>query len=440
MAAVLDRLTAVVSPAAQRRAGLRLLESGQGAAGFHLLAKAARRGDAEAEYRVGRCYLEGVGVPVSRGDAAQWLDRAARAGRIEAQATLAALHLMGVAASDHGSGRADLFAGNATHEPDYDAAEQWARRAAEGGAPDGQALLGYILTSGPEAKRDLAQAADWYRRSAEAGCPQGELGHALALLRAAPAADASPGAPDQARAQAVVQMAKAAAAGLPTAIYLLGVMTEFAVGIERDLEAAARLYKQAAEKGVRSGQARWGLALMEGRGVARDPTTGESWLRRAGNAGDGEAAALVGDLYAKGGELPPNYAEAAIWYERAAEAGHSAAARALGLLYLTGGGVARDPDDAARWFRRSAELGNRASQADLANLVLSGSGERQDKVRTREWFEQAAAGGDLVAAFNFGVCLAEGVGIERDERKAALWLRRAADGVVNAQVPGTAGC
>ena len=321
MAAVLDRLTAVVSPAAQRRAGLRLLESGQGAAGFQMLAKAARRGDAEAEYRVGRCYLEGIGVPVSRGDAAHWLDRAARAGRIEAQATLAALHLMGVAASDHGTGRADLFAGNAAHEPDYAAAEEWARRAAEGGAPDGQALLGYILTSGPEAKRDLTQAAEWYRRSAEAGCPQGELGHALALLRTAPQ-----GAPEQARTQAAVHMAKAAAAGLPTALYLLGVMTEFAVGIERDLAAAAQLYRQAAEKGVRSGQARWGLALMEGRGVARDPTAGESWPRRAANAGDGEAAALVGDLYAKGGDLPPNYAEAAIWYERAA-AGRAFGAR-----------------------------------------------------------------------------------------------------------------
>ncbi|MEJ1978406.1 MAG: hypothetical protein WDN49_22050 [Acetobacteraceae bacterium] len=87
---------------------------------------------------------------------------------------------------------------------------------------------------------------------------------------------------------------------------------------------------------MRSGMARWGLALMEGRGVAKDATGGESWLRRAALAGDAEAAVIVGDLYAKGGELPPNYAEAAIWFARAAELGHAAAARALGLLHLTG--------------------------------------------------------------------------------------------------------
>jgi len=63
--------------------------------------------------------------------------------------------------------------------------------------------------------------------------------------------------------------------------------------------------------------------------------------RDAALAGDPEAAALVGDLYAKGGNLPPNYAEAAMWFRRASEAGHKGAARALGMLYLTGAGVPR---------------------------------------------------------------------------------------------------
>ena len=61
----------------------------------------------------------------------------------------------------------------------------WARRAAEGGSADGQAILGFILTSGPESLRDLDQAEEMYRRSAEADCPQGCLGYALTLLRKA---------------------------------------------------------------------------------------------------------------------------------------------------------------------------------------------------------------------------------------------------------------
>ena len=142
---------------------------------------------------------------------------------------------------------------------------------------------------------------------------------------------------------------------------------------------------------------------------------------------------MVGDLYAKGGKLPPNFAEAAIWFRRAAEANHRGAARALGMLHLTGAGVGRDQEEAARWFRVAALAGDRNAVVDFGNLVLRGVGGEEDSLRTREWFEHAAASGDLVAAFNFGVCLAEGVGVERDDRKAAEWLRRAADGVVNAQ-------
>ena len=176
------------------------------------------------------------------------------------------------------------------------------------------------------------------------------------------------------------------------------------------------------------------MALMEGMTVPANPIEGKSWLRRAALAGDPEAAAVVGDLYAKGGKLPPNYAEAAMWFRRAAEAGHRGGARALGMLHLTGAGVPRDSEEAARWFRVSAEAGDptragRSRQPAAARRRAAPTTRSAPASGSR----QAAASGDLVAAFNFGVCLAEGVGVERDDRKAAQWLRRAADGVVNAQ-------
>ena len=125
-------------------------------------------------------------------------------------------------------------------------------------------------------------------------------------------------------------------------------MTESGAGVERDLGLATEYYRKAAEKGHRSAQLKWGLALIEGRHVQQDLVTGELWLRRAALAGNSRAAALVGNLYAQPGPLPPNYVEAATWYRRAAEAGEKTAARALGSLYLTGAGVARDDGEAAR--------------------------------------------------------------------------------------------
>ena len=64
--ALFDWLLASTSPAAALRRGLKLTEQGDLKQAFPLLTRAARAGIAEAEHRVGRCYLEGAGVPASR--------------------------------------------------------------------------------------------------------------------------------------------------------------------------------------------------------------------------------------------------------------------------------------------------------------------------------------------------------------------------------------
>src|ERR1700748_2337730 len=101
---LLDRLSVPLSSAAALRKALRLIEQGNGKQAFPLLTRAARAGIAEAEYRVGRCYLEGTGVPPSRVEGARWLERAANQGYVEAQALLATLALQGMSTvADGGS-------------------------------------------------------------------------------------------------------------------------------------------------------------------------------------------------------------------------------------------------------------------------------------------------------------------------------------------------
>jgi TPR repeat protein len=421
------RLFGFGSPAAALRRAVRLSEEGKAAEAFPLLARAAKAGNAEAEYRVARCYLEGSGVPASRAEGARWLERAAGRGHIEAQTLLAALCVNGLAdLRPAGEGQADrLFIAEQQAGPDFESALRWSRRAAEAGSPQGQAMLAYVLTNGPEAMRDLEAAHGWYERAAAAGSPEGCLGYALSL---APRTNDAAG-----RRQVADYLGRAAQAMLPTAVYLLGVLAEQGVGLARDPAAALELYRNAAELGVRSAQARWGLALIEGKLVKRDLLNGETWLRRAALAGDAEAAVLVADLNISNGELPPNYTQAAGWYRRAAEAGNKAAARALGSLYLNGDGVARDPEEAARWLRISALAGDADSQIDLANLVLQGAGNPEDPASVAQWFEQAAASGDFVGSFNLGICLAKGVGMEADDEQAAQWLRQAAEGLPQAQ-------
>src|SRR5208337_1591035 len=199
--------------------------------------------------------------------------------------------------------------------------------------------------------------------------------------------------------------------------------------------SARRHYTFAAEAQLATPQMRLGLMLLEGRGGPVDALNGESWLRRAALAGESEAAAPLGDSYARVCALPPNYIEAAHWFRTAAERGHKTAARALGMLYLTGAGMARDPDEAAAWFKRAAEAGDPCARADLAALLQAGgvSTLAHEPPPVHEWFERAAEQGDLIGAFNYAVCLAEGIGVPRNDERAAFWLKHAAEGVVSAQ-------
>jgi TPR repeat protein len=428
---IVDRLIGLASPVAALDRAVRLIEQQKFVAAFPLLTRAAKAGIPDAEYRVARCYLEGAGVPSSRTEGARWLERAASHGCVEAQSLLAAFHVRGLAGATNSGSLSDgghanqLFADDALAEPDFESALKWARQAADSGSSEAQALLGYILTYGPEPLRDQEDADRWYERSAMAGCPQGNLGYALSLARGA--------TDDESHRQVADQLRRAAAAKVPTAIYLLGEVIEHGKGVSCDPVLAAQHYRDAAEQGHRPAQVKWGLALIEGRHVVQNFVAGESWLRRAALSGDPRAAALVGDLYVRGSPLPPNYVEAASWYRRAAEAGDGYAARALGSMYLTGAGVAQDDQEAARWLRVSAEAGDQAAQVDLAKLVLGGVGAPEDSLRVASWFERAASAGDLVAAFNLGVCLLKGVGVEQDEQQAAHWLRQAAERVADAQ-------
>src|SRR5262249_12154224 len=149
---------------------------------------------------------------------------------------LAVLHVHGAGAAGNPqavpgeSASTSLFSAKQAPNPDFVAAEKWARRAAEHGSADGQAVLAHILTSGPKSMRNPKEAHGLYQRAAEAGCPQGALGYAQSLARSVK--------DDEGQRKVVENLRFAAQAGLAPAVCLLGVMTERGVGTERDPAAA----------------------------------------------------------------------------------------------------------------------------------------------------------------------------------------------------------
>ena len=154
----LDRFAARSAPTARARA--ERLAEGAPVRALALFAVAADAGDVQAAFETGECYFYGRGTLRHPASAARWYQRAAEAGHVRAQCRLARLHLFGLpeAATGPAMGLFEPPAAGA----DYPAALLWARRAAEAGDAEAQAILGHIHTDGPEALRDPDAAFHWY--------------------------------------------------------------------------------------------------------------------------------------------------------------------------------------------------------------------------------------------------------------------------------------
>ncbi|PWB93449.1 SEL1-like repeat protein [Methylosinus sporium] len=142
---------------AQYELGLRYAEGRGGAPrdpklAFQWFEKAADKGFAPAQYRLGSIYEKGMGVERDYAKALSWYKRAADAGNARAMHNLAV-----------------LFAGGGDGKPDYDQAAQWFRKAAEYGVRDSQFNLAILCARGLGVPQNLTQSYLWFAAAAAQG-------------------------------------------------------------------------------------------------------------------------------------------------------------------------------------------------------------------------------------------------------------------------------
>jgi len=160
-------------------------------------------------------------------------------------------------------------------------------------------------------------------------------------------------------------------------------------------------WKEAAEDGNAEAQWRLGVCLADGRGVSKNDTEAEKWLRESARQGYGRARAT----------LKRNRwwwsADDDKWLalHEAAANGDVAGQRNLGKRYLLGSYPAQNWRDAEGWLARKPE-GYVARQA----------------VR---WLQSAAKGGDAEGLYWLAFCTAKGVGVKKNEPVARRMLASA---------------
>jgi TPR repeat protein len=327
----------------------------------------------------------------------------------------------------------------ALRERQFDKALKLYQAIAEAGEPRGWYLLGYMHSQGLGVRANLAGAARFYRLAAEAG--DADAAHNLGALYAQ-----GRGVP-LSYAEAIRWYRRGADAGDAASQHILGVMYATGQGLPVDYAEAARWWHMAAERGHPTAMVYLGHIHHNGDGVPPDPAGALGWYLQAwqageeqgaegiravsgaalrlAQAGDADAAFLVGQLHELGFDGANDPGAALHWYSLAAEQDHVAAWRALGRMTLAGAGVAHSSEQAAAYFEAAARHGDAEAQAALAGLYTAGEGVAQDRDRGVELYRAAAEQGLVEAQGNLGALLVESDN-QTERIEGTKWLLRAA--------------
>ncbi|MGH9808741.1 MAG: tetratricopeptide repeat protein, partial [Terriglobia bacterium] len=112
----------------------------------------AERGNAKAQYRLGRMYEFGQGVAVDKAQALAWLRKSAAQGNSEAQLELGVIYATGDGVKQDDKMAVALF-----------------QKAAMQGEATAQYNLGLMYAKGNGVQKDYAQAVAWFRKAADQG-------------------------------------------------------------------------------------------------------------------------------------------------------------------------------------------------------------------------------------------------------------------------------
>ena len=279
------------------------------------LKRGAELGDAEAQYQLGSCYGNGLGVEIDMMEAVQWFTLAAEQGLAMAQYTLGNCYYY-------------------SYGVDYDCtkAAEWYLKAADQGLARAQCSLGKVERSNEGLDRDhKRQAHYWFRLAADQGDAEGQWN--LAVL-------CHPDSEEE-----IYWCKKAAEQGYIAAVEYLKEVEEMWKMKQREKDELLK----AASQGDVHAMAELGERYEEGDGVQQDIAQAIRWYRLAAEHGDKDA-------YERAEELEEHLEEIELW-KLAAEQGDAEAMYKLGDAYDYGMYVKHDLEQAIHWYQLAEEHG-----------------------------------------------------------------------------------
>ena len=124
---------------------------------------------------------------------------------------------------------------------------------------------------------------------------------------------------------------------------------------------------------------------------------------------------------------PQAATEACDWLARASDAGNRNASALLGAVYATGRGISTDYGKAIHYLTIASDRDHPRAQLLLALLYAKGKGTPQAPHKAAEHIRYAAMQGSPAAALLMFYCFHDGFGVRKTQELALGWLQNAAD-------------
>ncbi|MDJ0789838.1 MAG: tetratricopeptide repeat protein [Myxococcota bacterium] len=390
--------------------------------------RAAEEGVAQAQFNLGVRLMTGNGVARDDAEARVWYERAILQGHVEAMTNMAfllsegrggpidratALRLLALAEK-----QGDTTAAAMRTKVLWQDGQQAAVLAqAEEQARNGDFHELYLVSTLQQADGDLQAARHNLQRAAEGGDPNAQFVLGRALLRGID----GPSDP----VAGVAWLERAVAAGSEEAIPTLVNARARGLAGDADVVSAVALLRNSAESGSAVAQATLAEAYQKGHLVPKDLNEAEYWARRSAAQRNGRGEYRLASLLWASKDKSKRR-EAIGYFQRAHLHGEPSATHRLGILTRAGNGVPRDPQRAIQLFEQAASQGEAAALSSYADGItegfLPGTLEKRNAL-----LEEAMAAGESNAFQSMGEVYRRGSGVPVDEEKAREYWRRGAE-------------
>ena len=202
------------------RIGEELMNKKEYTEGLSLWREAATMGNVDAQYNLGVCYNNGIGVEADNSEAARWWTMAAEQGDITSQYNVGMLYRQGVGV-----------------EQDYARSMEWLAKAAKQGDPDAEYELGNFYDNAWGVAQDYHKMMEHYKAAAEKGHPKSQAIVGLFYYE------------NESYAEAAEWLRKSADQGYADGQYYLARCYRYGHGVEQNAEEEAAYFQKAARQG-----------------------------------------------------------------------------------------------------------------------------------------------------------------------------------------------